>query len=138
MKSQFTTMVLSAAVSVLLGTQVMSAQDEKDVANIPFAFHASQRTLPAGEYTVAETSSRGLFRVYNATGDSLFVSMVPKDVAEPNHPKLTFLCDGSQRILTTIQTDSGLNYGVSDSAIRKELSHQVHMSAVVSVALTHR
>jgi hypothetical protein len=138
MKSQFTTMVLSAAVSVLLGTQVMSAQDEKEVAKIPFAFQASQRTLPAGEYTVAETGTRGLFRVYNATGDGLFVSTVLHDSAQPNHPKLTFLCDGSRRILATIQTDSGQNYGVSDSAIQKELSRQVHMSAVVSVALTHR
>lgn len=138
MKSQFTTMVLSAAVSVLLGTQMVSAQDEKEVAKIPFAFQASQRTLPAGEYTVAETSTRGLFRVSNTTGNSLFVLMVPKDLANPNHPKLTFLCDGNRRVLASIQTDSGENYGASDSEIEKELTRQVHMSAVVSVALAHR
>lgn len=138
MKSQFTRMVLTAAVSVFLGTQVISAQDEKEVAKIPFAFQASQRTLPAGEYTVSETETRGLFRVSNAIGEGLFVSMGPKGLGTPRHPSLTFLCDGSQRLLTKIQTDSGQNYGISDSAIEKELTHRVHMSAVVSVAMTHR
>lgn len=138
MKSQFKLMVLSAAVSALLGTQMVSAQDEREVAKIPFAFQASQRSLPAGEYTVAETQTRGLFQVYDMSGHGLFVNMTPDKIEKPNQPKLTFLCDGSRRILTKIQTDSGLTYAVSESAIKKELTRRVQMTAVISVALTHR
>jgi hypothetical protein len=138
MKSQYTRLVLSAAATVLLGTQVVSAQNETEVAKIPFAFQASERTLPAGDYTVAETGTRGVFRVYDGSGENLFVTMVPKDRATPNQPKLTFLCDGNQRILAKIQTESGEAYGMSDSAIAKQLTRRVQMAALVSVALRHR
>lgn len=137
MNSQFTRIVLSAAVSVLIGTQVTSAQDNREVATIPFAFEASQQTLTPGQYTVVETGAFGLFRVYDATGRGLYVTMVPKEMAQPGQPKLTFICDGNRRLLAKVQTDSGQTYGVTDSTLSKELSRRIHMAAEVSVAM-HR
>lgn len=136
MKSQFTPIVLAAAASVLFGGLMLSGQNRNSVADIPFAFEASHVSLPAGHYTVAETSTDGLFRIYDSERHSVFITMAPQGVREPSKPSLTFLCDGSQRILSKLTMDSGTDYAVSKSSIEKDLNRRLDISAVVSVALS--
>ena len=138
MKSQFTRIVLATAASALFGGLMLSGQDQKSVANIPFAFEASHVNLPAGEYRVTETNSNGMFRLSDSEGHSAFVSMAPLDTSEPSKPSLTFVCYGSQRILSQVRTDSGSSYGVSKSSIEKDINRRLGITTLVSVALTHR
>ena len=138
MKSQFTPIVLAAAASALFGGLMLSGQDRRSVANIPFAFEASHVRLPAGQYTVAETNTYGMFRIYDSDAHSVFVNMAPQNTHEPSNPSLRFLCNGSERILSQIRTDSGTDYAVSKSSIEKDLNRRLDFSALVSVALKSR
>jgi hypothetical protein len=138
MKSQFTHIVLVTAVSVLAGGLMLSGQDQRSVANIPFAFEASHVNLPAGEYTVAQMNTSGVFRLSDPTGRGVFVVMAPQSAGKPSTPSLTFVCYGSQRILSQIKTESGNGYAVSKSSIEKDLNRRLGFASLVSVALTHR
>lgn len=117
---------------------MLSGQDRRSVANIPFAFEASHVSLPAGYYTVAETTTNGTFQIYDSEGHSVFVNMTPQGIRESSKPSLTFLCDGSERILSQVRMGSGTEYAVSKSSLEKDLHRKLDFSAVVSVALKSR
>ena len=51
MKQHLRNIVLTAGLSVLLGSSTLSAQTQTAVANIPFAYHVGQQTFSAGKYT---------------------------------------------------------------------------------------
>ncbi len=138
MKSQFKPIVLAAAASVLFGGLMLSGQNRRSVADIPFAFEASHVSLPAGHYTVSETNTNGMFQIYDSAGHSVFVGMVPQGILETAKPSLTFLCAGNERILSQLTTDSGTEYGVSKSSIERDLNRRLDFSAVISVALKSR
>jgi hypothetical protein len=69
------TFVMTMAAVALLGSTGLYAQ-EKAVANIPFAFKVSDKTMPAGQYTIqhASGSNNSQVRVQNtANGESAMV-----------------------------------------------------------------
>ena len=74
MKHRFTRFILTAGLSAQFGSVVLSAQAQKEKANIPFAFQTSERTLPAGEYTVHETRSPGVLKLSDSDGRGIFVA----------------------------------------------------------------
>lgn len=117
---------------------MLSGQNQRSVANIPFAFEASHVSLPAGEYSVTEMATAGVFRLSDSAGHGVFVSMVPQDVGDPSKPSLTFRCYGSERILSQIKMESGSAYGVSKSSIEKDLNRRLGFTSLVSVVLEHR
>jgi hypothetical protein len=55
MKRHLQNIVLTAGLSVLLGSSTLSAQNQKAVANIPFAYHVGQQTFSPGKYTFGQT-----------------------------------------------------------------------------------
>jgi hypothetical protein len=80
-KERFTTMktlktfVMTMTAAALLGSTGLYAQ-EKAVANIPFAFKVSDKTMPAGQYSIqrAVRSNNFQLRVQNtASGESVMV-----------------------------------------------------------------
>lgn len=135
MKHRFTHIILTAGLSAMLGSLVLSAQEKKETATIPFAFEASGRILPAGDYTVSEHSARGVFVLRNTEGDALFVNAPMNDKGAADNPRLTFNCYGNDRILSEIWTDDGSGYSVTSS--KKYLKRRMQMAALVSVSL-HR
>src|SRR5207248_7861601 len=102
MKHRFTRFILTAGLSALFGSLVLSAQDQKEKANIPFAFQNSDRTLPAGEYTVQETSSRGVLKLSDSEGHAIFVSSYLAHTSVPAYPRLIFRAYCNERILSQI------------------------------------
>src|ERR1700746_501065 len=98
MKHRFARFILAAGLSALFGSLVLSAQDQKAKANIPFAFQNSDRTLPAGEYTVQETSSRGVLKLCNSEGHAIFVSSSLADTGAPANPSLIFRAYGNEHM----------------------------------------
>ena len=135
MKKYFTHIILSAGLSAILGSLTLSAQDQMEVATIPFAFEVNHVSLPAGEYTVQRVNSADLFQIYDADGHSIFLMAPINEEGAPN-PRLVFRCYGNDRVLSQIWTGSGTGYGLVKSQWEKD--RKLEMSAVISVALKHR
>ena len=72
MTRNLTHRILTAGLSALLGTASLSARDMREVADVPFTFHAGQQTFSAGKYEVSESNTAGLFRLAGWEGKSIF------------------------------------------------------------------
>ncbi len=136
MKHRLTHIILTAGLSAVLGSLVLSAQGQRETATIPFAFEANGRILPAGDYSVSEHSARGVFLLRNKEGDALFVNAPLSDSEAAANPRLVFSCYGNDRILSQIWTDAGNGYSIT-SAKERSLKRRMQMAALVSVSL-HR
>jgi hypothetical protein len=133
MKRQLKPIILTAGLSALLGSLTLSAQDySREIANVPFAFQASERILPAGEYTLKQVNSAGLFQVYDSYGHSLFLNApVPKSTKAVN-PRLTFACYGNDCLLSQVwMPESTTGFSISDSAMKKQLTRKIGMAAEI-------
>jgi hypothetical protein len=137
MKHRLTCLILTAGVSAMLGSFVLSAQDQKEKANIPFAFQASDQTLATGEYTVQQTSSPGFLKLSDSDGRGIFVSAHLTDSGTPANPRLIFRVYGKEHMLCQVWMDDGSGYSVAESATEKNLRHQLKLSTLISVSL-HR
>jgi hypothetical protein len=103
MKLQLTTMVLTAGLSVLLGSSTLSAQDQKATANIPFAYHVGQQTFSPGNYTIAKGSAQGVFGLRETdTGRGIFMTVVQENAGD-NAWNLTFTCNAGDCSLSQIR-----------------------------------
>jgi hypothetical protein len=105
MKRHLHNIVLTAGLSVLLGSSILSAQGQKAVANIPFAYHVGEKTLPAGTYTIAKsTSSQSVFALRETdTGHEIFMPVVRHDSGDKNAWNLTFSCYSGECSLSQIR-----------------------------------
>ena len=82
------------------------AEDVSQVkVTIPFAFRAGTVNLPAGEYTIIEENSEGLFLIESRSASAMFVTAPGK--AQPINiearPELTFQRTGQASVLTEIR-----------------------------------
>ncbi len=138
MTRRLTNTMLIAGLSVLLGSFAVSAQSSREVADIPFDFHAQGVTLPAGTYTVKQVNENGLFQIYDGTGHSTFLSAPIKEMGATGNPRLLFRCTGNERILAQVWTVGDAGYSVPDSWLEKQNHRRLDMAALVSVRLTSR
>jgi hypothetical protein len=137
MKLHLTEIVLTAGLSALLGSLTLSAQDQRERADIPFAYHVAHQTLPPGKYTVQETNSRSLFMLReNSSGHSIFVSVVPADTGKKD-TKLTFRCYAGECSLSQIWIGGDV-YALSARPFPREAKNQMGVAALVSVPLLSR
>src|SRR5271169_3319962 len=76
--------------------------------NIPFAFQAGDRTMPAGEYRVESAlgDTRNVQRLHQVDGDATMVFLTLPVEARNGHsePKLVFNCYGETKFLSQIWT----------------------------------
>jgi hypothetical protein len=107
------TFVMTMTAAALLGSTGLYAQ-EKAVANIPFAFSLSNKTMPAGQYTIqrASKSVTGLVRVQNtANGESAIVlasaSLASYKTTEDVQAKVIFHRYGDRYFFSEIWTAGG-------------------------------
>jgi hypothetical protein len=138
MKLNLKNVALTAGLSALLGTATLSAQDTKAVANIPFAYQASAKTLPAGTYRINSTGTLGQFLLRDSsTGHGLFVMGVPDKSEQNNTSKLTFSCYSGQCSLAEIWID-GNSYKLMQPRVERVASNRVGVAALISVPLHAR
>jgi hypothetical protein len=139
MKLNMTHMILTAGLSALLGTASLGAQNLREVADVPFTFHAQQQTFPAGTYELAERGTNGVFQLYGPDRKSILVgAMIPVD-ANPSKPHLKFACYGGQCVLSEIAMPGRETaYRASQSQIDKNLTHKLGVAAMISVPLKAR
>jgi hypothetical protein len=105
MKRHLTTIVLTAGLSVLLGSSTLSAQSRKAVASIPFAYHVGEKTLSPGKYTIAKSSSsQGVFALRETdTGRNIFMSVTQHSTGDKDAWNLTFSCYAGDCSLSQIR-----------------------------------
>jgi hypothetical protein len=133
MKRQLKPIILTAGLSALLGSLTLSAQDySREIANVPFPFHASERTLPAGAYTLKQVKSGGLFQVYDSYGHSFFLNAPVQKSSKAVNPRLTFACYGNDCLLSQVwMPESTTGFSISDSAMKKQLNRKIGMAAEI-------
>lgn len=136
MNRQLTRMVLTASFSVLFGSFIISAQDMKAVANVPFAFDVAGQDHGAGKYTVAETNSRGILQIRDAKGHGLFVSAIP-ETSNQKPDSLTFRCYDGQCSLSKIQL-AGTGYKLAAPQLEEKASNRTGVAALISIPLGSR
>jgi hypothetical protein len=121
------TFVMTMTAAALLGSTGLYAQ-EKAVANIPFAFAVSDKTMPAGQYTIQRASKSDVFNVRVqsvATGESAMV-LAPSSNAsyttkEDVQAKVIFHRYGDRYFFSEIWTaDGSLRGKVQPSKLERE------------------
>jgi hypothetical protein len=125
-----------AGLSVMFGSSLILAQETgREVAKVPFAFHARETTLPAGSYFVSSTNL-GILRIADKnTGHAVMVPTRGRESGSGN-PRLTFHRYGNEYFLAEIWMPDQVNgYTVSQSAREKELAKQPGQLAFASVVL---
>jgi hypothetical protein len=131
MKQHLRNIVLTAGLSVLLGSSTLSAQDQKAVANVPFAYQVGQKNLTSGSYTIQKVNASGVFRLrHDQLSHSIFFSATPLDTGRNNESKLTFSCYAGQCSLSEVWM-AGNGYR---STARATVS-QGRVAAMISVPL---
>jgi hypothetical protein len=104
MKQHLRKIVLTAGLSVLLGSSTLSAQDQKATANIPFAYHVGQQTFSPGKYTIAKSSSQGVFSLRETdTGRGIVMLATQQSTGNKDAWNLTFNCYAGDCSLSQIR-----------------------------------
>jgi hypothetical protein len=105
MKQHLRSIVLTAGLSVLLGSSTLSAQDRTATANIPFAYHVGHQTFSPGKYTLAKSSSsQGVFALRETeTGNASFMSVTQHSTGDKDAWNLTFSCYAGECSLSQIR-----------------------------------
>jgi hypothetical protein len=135
MKQHLRSIVLTAGLSVVLGSSTLSAQDQKAVANIPFAYHVGQQTFSPGKYTIAKSSSPGVFALRETdTGRGIFMPVIPEGTGGKDAWNLTFSCYAGDCSLSQIQM-AGESYNLRAKSPVRLANNHLGVAAIVSVPL---
>lgn len=137
MKNHVRTFAVVTVISALFGSSVILAQNAaRETATVPFAFHASSKTLPAGKYSV-ELSGMGIAQIQDVqTGNSILLMSKGRDSNKSGEPRLTFHRYGNEYFLAEIWMpgrDGG--YALSTSAREKEASKHSGPVTLASIRL---
>ncbi len=125
-----------AGLSLMLGSSLVVAQDSaRELAKIPFAFHARETNLPAGNYVVHALSSQGVLQIADAkTGHSILVGTRAGQSNRNDMPMLKFHRYGHEYFLSEIRMPGRANgYSVGMSVREKELARQPGQLAFANV-----
>ncbi len=136
--AQFT-ITLAAGLFFSLGGATLNAQEQKESADIPFAFQIDSQTYPAGQYSLSKVANTiAVFDLRDPENHLHFVNARLDKIEEARNPRLVFVCAGNLRILSEIWTDGGQGFIRSQSAIEKSLNHNLQTGTTMSVRATRR
>jgi hypothetical protein len=135
MKRHLNNIVLAAGLSVLLGSSTLSAQSQKAVANIPFAYHVGEQTFSPGKYTIGETPTQSLCVLQqNETGHIIFMPVTNADTHRKDAWNLTFSCYAGDCSLAQIRMGSE-SYNLKAKPRVRLASNRLAVAAMISVPL---
>jgi hypothetical protein len=136
MKSFTKRLAVFTASAVMLGTMAYGQTTMN--AEIPFAFHTANASLPAGNYTINPLiNPTNTMRLYNTdTRRGVFVGSLPIDVfrGAADKPVLVFACADQICTLREIKTSNG-TYSYPES---HKTAHDREAVSLIEVPLTLR
>ena len=139
MKRKLKTLMITAGVSAVLGVMPLAAQQNREIAKVPFAFSVEQRSFPAGEYTVAQLNQDGLFQMYDGNRHSIFLNAPIQTTTNPEKPHLTFSCYAKECTLAEISMPGNdLGHAFTQHAIDKNQTRKLGMVSMISIRLASR
>ncbi len=138
MNRLFTTILMAVGITAPFVSH-LAAQDRAS-ADIPFAFVAQNRTMPAGHYDVQQLPElSSVFALRAAGGPGILVQLGSQGRSKSENPSLTFACYGNERVLAKITSpDGSTTYSLSRDSIEKQLHHTLGVSSMVSIKLGRR
>jgi hypothetical protein len=134
------------ALLVLVGSMAVAAHAQNNgrrlVATIPFQFNVGDKTLPAGEYTVAQinpSSDRAVLQLRSKDGSSPMIQMNTVIGRAPEQAKLVFNRYGNQHYFAAAWIDGDANglqalKSSAERATQRELAALTVASETVVVA----
>ena len=136
MKTLATRLMIFAASAVVLGTMAYGQINVK--AEIPFAFHTANGTLPAGTYQLIDQSNHNspyIVRLSNSsTRQGVFLTSLPPDSYRTGRAALVFTCGNRGCRLSQIRTSAGTyTYYVPPKAGRNKESASVVEIPLINV-----
>jgi hypothetical protein len=139
MKRIFTTLLVAAGIAGPFVAHLGAAGDTA-VADIPFAFTVSHRTMPAGKYIVSRlVPTAPVFGLRDGRGSAVIANFSNNEAGNPAQPSLTFACYGKECVLAKVTPPgSETAYSLSETSLRKNFSHKLGMAALVSVKVPVR
>lgn len=139
MKRFLTTLIVAVGITGPFVAQ-LAAQAHGAVADVPFSFVVSHRTLPAGQYKVSQLhSGSAVFMLENENGNSSMVQLGNVDQPKSDKGSLTFACYGNQCVLAKVSLPGAVyTYALSKSGIEKNLTHKLGVAAMVSIKIATR
>jgi len=118
----------------LMSALAATARAESFSVQVPFAFAAGGKNLPAGSYTV-DPIAVGILLIRGGTsGESAAVVASPENTGMPDRPSLSFDRTSDVPLLSSVRMDSGLTFTVVPA---KRLAAKIAVPAKGSVALAH-
>jgi hypothetical protein len=119
----------------LIGAMATAARAESFSVQVPFAFAASGKSLPAGTYMV-EPIAVGIVVIRGATAaDTATIAASPAGYTDTSaNPSLSFASSPDLAVLSSIRMDSGMTFTV---ATTKRLTAAIAKPAKGTVALSH-
>ena len=119
----------------LAGAVATAAHAESFSVQVPFAFAASGKNLPAGTYSV-ESIAPGILMIRGSTAaDAATVAASPAGYTDtPANPSLSFTPSPGLAVLSRVRMDSGMTFSIMSA---KRLAAASAVPAKGTVALSH-
>lgn len=109
----------------------LSAETALVNVNVPFAFVAGGKMMPAGSYTIEEPTTGGVLLIRgNQPNSTALVLALNAGPSSTNHAGVTFNRRGSVAVLSTIDVPGGASYSL--------VAPQHKTAAAVSLALPRK
>jgi hypothetical protein len=109
----------------------LSAETSLVNVNVPFAFSAGGKMLPAGQYTIGEATSGGFLLIRgNQPNSTALVLAVNAGQSTNDHAGVTFSRHGGAVVMSTVEIPGGSSYSL--------VAPELKTAAVVSVALPRK
>jgi hypothetical protein len=91
----------------------LSAETALVTVNVPFAFVAGGKVMPAGSYTIEEPSSGGVLLIRgNQPNSTALVLALNAGPSTTNHAGVTFNRRGSVVVLSSVDVPGGASYSL--------------------------
>jgi hypothetical protein len=133
MKRTFAALVMTFGLGSLFLATPASAQDNPAVADVPFSFVVSGKTLPAGQYNIAQIGmGASTFRLQDKRGESILTKVGTPETGNPLQPSVTFRRAGGEWVLVRITPPDSLNAYSFES---KQSKQSMRLAAMVSINL---
>jgi hypothetical protein len=109
----------------------LSAETSLVNVNVPFAFSAGGKVLPAGQYTIGEATNGGFLLIRgNQPNTTALVLAVNAGQSTNDHAGVTFSRHGGNIVMSTVEIPGGASYSLVAPGLKS--------TAAMSVALPRK